>query len=47
MPGVVSGLRQNPIAMGFSLREVARHAPDFANAETLSALETDLLALNT
>lgn len=46
MPGVTSGLRQNPIAMGFSLREVARHAPDFADAETLSALETDLLALN-
>ncbi len=45
MPGATSGLRQNPVALGFSLREVARHAPDFADAKTLAALETDLVAL--
>ncbi len=45
MPGVTAGLRANPIAIGFSLREVAKHAPDLADAGTLAALETDLLAL--
>jgi acetyl esterase/lipase len=46
MPGAAAGLRQNPIALGFSLREVAKHAPEFADPATLAALETDLLALN-
>jgi acetyl esterase/lipase len=46
LPGVTSRLRQNPIAMGFSLREVAKHAPDFADADTLAALGADLVALN-
>jgi acetyl esterase/lipase len=46
LPGVTTGLRQNPIALGFSLREVAKHTPDFADPETLNALETDLVALN-
>lgn len=46
LPGVAVGLRQNPIAMGFSLREVVRHAPDIADPATLAALESDLLALN-
>ena len=46
MPGVTAGLRTNPIALGFSLREVSKHAPDFATPDTLAALETDLLALN-
>ena len=46
MPGVTAGLRENPIALGFSLREVSRHSPDFATPGTLTALEADLLALN-
>jgi len=46
MPGAAAGLRQNPIALGFSLREVAKHTPDFADPETLAALEADLVALN-
>ena len=46
MPGVTAGLRLNPIALGFSLREVSKHAPDFADPETLAALEADLVALN-
>ncbi len=45
IPGVTSGLRQNRIALGFSLREVAKHAPEFADPETLAALESDLVAL--
>jgi len=45
MPGVTAGLRQNKIALGFSLHEVSKHAPDFADPETLAALETDLRAL--
>ena len=46
LPGVAASLRENPVALGFSLREVARHAPELADAETLSAIEGDLLALN-
>jgi acetyl esterase/lipase len=46
LPVVAAGLRQNPIALGFSLRELSKHAPDFADPETLAALESDLRALN-
>jgi len=46
MPVAAAELRQNPIALGFSLREVAKHTPDFADPETLAALEADLVALN-
>ena len=46
MPGAAAQLRQNPAALGFSLREVAKRAPDLADSETLAALEHDLLALS-
>jgi acetyl esterase/lipase len=46
MPGAAAELRQNPIALGFSLREVVKHAPELADPETLAALEADLVALN-
>lgn len=45
MPGVTTGLRQNPIALNFSLREISVHQPDFADEATLAAVETDLEAL--
>lgn len=46
LPGATAGLSQNPIALGFSLREIAKHEPGFADAQTLAALGTDLVALN-
>jgi len=46
MPGVAARLRQNPVAMGFSLREVASPAPDVADPQAPAAVEADLRALN-
>jgi len=47
LPGATSQLRHNPIAADFSLREVAKRSPGFAEPETLDAIEADLLLLRT
>lgn len=45
LPGVAAGLRRNPIALGFSLRDIAKLSPDVADPDTLAIVEVDLLAL--
>lgn len=46
MPGASTALRANPLASGFSLRDIAKRMPDFADEATLTALEEDFAALS-
>jgi acetyl esterase/lipase len=45
LPGLAAQLRQSPVALGFSLREVAKRQPDVISPEAVAAAEPDLMAL--